>query len=195
MNTKKKALMVLLMVAVATGGVFAQTWYESYAPGVQDNKFFLNVGIGFGPTGGYDMGIPPVSASVDFKLPIDMPITLGAFVTYTTWSYSSGIPSMYSIDVTYTNIGFGGRGMYHFNFVENLDAYAGLSIGYVLQSTKVETSGALGGIGGASYDGVPFLLWGLNFGARYFFTDLLGAYFEIGYSGLQYASVGLSLKF
>jgi hypothetical protein len=194
MNTKKKGLLALVLMAFVMGGAFAETWYDSYAPGLQDNKFFFFFFIGFGPTGGYDIGLPPITASVDFKLPIPMPITLGGFAAFTTWKYSVGVPSVYEIDVTYTNIAFGARGMYHFNFLYFFDTYTGLSLGYVLQSATVKTSGSLGGQA-ASYDGAPFFLWGLNLGARYFFTDLIGVYLELGYSDLQYAGIGLSFKF
>jgi hypothetical protein len=188
----RKVFLVLVLVVLAAGGVFAQSWYDSYAWRVDDNKLFINAGVGLGPTGGYSMGIPPISVSVDFKLPIDIPITVGAVATYTTWKARTTAPGFYTIDVIYRNIGFGGRGMYHFNFMDNLDTYAGLTLGYVLQKVAVKTSG-LGGQG-ADYDGDSFFLWGLNIGARYFFTDFIGAYLELGYSGLQFASVGLSVK-
>ena len=184
-----KGVLVLVLVLMATGGVFAQNWYDSYAPGLENNSFFINGGIGWGPTGGYNMGIPPISVSVDFKLPIDLPITVGAIGTYSTWKYSSPYYT-YRYEVTYTNIGIGGRGMWHFNFMPNLDVYAGLTIGYVIQNSSVTS--------GSAYDynaGNSFFLWGFNAGARYFFTNAIGAYAELGYSGLQYASIGVTFKF
>jgi hypothetical protein len=188
----RKGFFVLVLTVLAAGGVFAQTWYDRYADGIDENILFVNAGVGFGPTGGYSMGIPPISVSVDFKLPIDLPITVGAGVTFTTWKYSISQP-FYNLDVTYMNIGFGGRGMYHFNFMENLDTYAGLTFGYVLQKATVEASNEYGQA--AADAGASFFLWGINIGARYFFTDYIGAYLELGYSGLQYASIGVSVKF
>jgi hypothetical protein len=99
------------------------------------------------------------------------------------------------MDVTYTNIGFGGRGMYHFNFMDNLDTYAGLTLGYVIQNATLKANNEHYGQIAAAEDGVSFFLWGLNIGARYFFTDFIGAYLELGYSGLQFASIGVSVKF
>ena len=79
--------------------------------------------------------------------------------------------------------------MWHFNLAENLDTYAGISLGYVIQNASV-TSGT-----GVGYDaGVSFFLWGFNVGARYFFTDTIGAFAELGYSGLQYASIVVTFK-
>jgi len=91
------------------------------------------------------------------------------------------------------NIGFGARVMYHFNFLENLDTYAGVTLGYVYQ--KVNAEGSNGLDYGEIVKGDSFILWGINTGARFFFTDLIGAYVELGYSGLQFVGIGLSLKF
>ena len=161
-------------------------WYNSYAPGIDSSKALINVGIGIGPTRGYDFGIPPISASVDIKLPVDVPITVGPTVALTTWGWSSAYT-----DVTYWNVGIGGRGMYHFNFVQNLDVYGGLVLGYVVQWASVTTSVASPSHASSN----SFFLWGFTSGARYFFSKALGVYLELGYSGLQYASAGLTFKF
>jgi len=176
---KRFCLIGLVLFVFIGAGVFAEeTWWNSYAPGVRDNNLFINAGIGFGPTGGYNMGIPPISLSVDYKLPIDLPITVGGFATFGTWRYS-----YLNTNVTYTNIGIGARGMYHFNFLDNLDLYAGLNLGYVIQTSNQ-----------TQYSGSSFFLWGFNTGARYFFTENLGAYLELGYSGLNYISTGVTFK-
>jgi hypothetical protein len=73
--------------------------------------------------------------------------------------------------------------MYHFNFLDNLDLYAGLNLGYVIQTSNQ-----------TQYSGSSFFLWGFNTGARYFFTENLGAYLELGYSGLNYISTGVTFK-
>jgi hypothetical protein len=176
---KRFGLFVLLLLVFTGGLVFAEgSWWNSYAPGVRDNNLFVNAGVGFGPTGGYRMGIPPVTLSVDYKLPIPLPITVGGFGTFSTWRYS-----YWNTHVTYTNIGIGGRGMYHFNLLSNLDLYTGLNIGYVIQTSNV-----------GRYSGANFLLWGFNTGARYFFTRNLGAYLELGYSGLNYFNTGVTVQ-
>jgi len=169
-------------------------WYNSYAPGLRDNKAFLNAGIGLGPTRGLSMGIPPITASVDFKTSNTVPITIGGFLTFATWKYSGGNPP-YTIDLTYLNIGIGGRGMYHFNFYRNLDVYAGLVLGYVIQKATISYGSGYNSGNAPNYKGVSFFLFGVNSGVRYFFTDRTGVYGELGYSGLQYLSAGLSMKF
>ncbi|MDR2468518.1 MAG: porin family protein [Spirochaetaceae bacterium] len=171
----KKMVLGLVLVMMTTAGAFAQQkWYNTYSPCIQGSKALVNVGIGYGSVTWGSMGIPPITASIDFKLK-NNPITIGAFGAFST--FGGGIFA------NYTNIGFGGRAAYHFNFAKKLDTYVGLSLGYVLQSTDVEWA-----------EGVSFFLWGFNLGARYFFTKRLGAYLELGYSGLQVASVGLTFK-
>jgi hypothetical protein len=190
---QRKLCAVLILLVIAAGGAFAQNWYDSYAPGIDESTVLINAGVGLGFSS-YRMGIPPISASVDFKLPVKLPITIGGTAAFSTWGYSSGSGD-YQVDVTYTNIGFGVRGAYHFNFVKNLDTYAGITLGYVIQSADVKYGSAYGSEVKPVYDGISFLLYGANIGARYFFTKNIGAYFELGYSGLQVASIGLSVKF
>jgi hypothetical protein len=186
----RKTFLLLALVTIVGGGVFAQErWYNSYSPGI-DQKFFINAGVGLGPTGGYDIRLPPLSASVDYRLPIKLPITVGGIFTFTQWKYSySFLGTGTGYDFVWNNIGIGARGMYHFNFLKNLDTYAGLTLGYVIQTFDG------GDYSGNAYEGVPFFLWGANVGARYFFTKNIGAYLEAGYSGLQFLSAGLTLKF
>ena len=195
-STVRKVFFVLVLAILSVGGIFAQTWYESYAPAVDDNTLFVNAGIGLGPAGGWDMGIPPLSVCVDYKLPIDLPITVGGIVTFTTWKgrVNTSTTSVIMTDITIINIGFSASGKYHFNFWDNLDTYAGVILGYVYQSGKIEISNGYGDH--YTFDrGKSFSHWGINIGARYFFTDLIGAYMELEYNGLQFAGIGLSLKF
>jgi hypothetical protein len=39
-----------------------------------------------------------------------------------------------------------------------------------------------------------YFFWGFHIGARYFFTDHLGAFLELG-GGLYYTAIGLAVKF
>jgi hypothetical protein len=127
------------------------------------------------------MGIPPISVSVDFKVSETMPITIGATGMFSTWRWTNPW-----VDITYSNIGIGARAMYHFNFARNLDTYAGITLGWVFQTVS---GNALHTVRGNS-----FFLWGGNIGVRYFFTDSIGVYSELGWSGLQYVSAGLTVK-
>jgi hypothetical protein len=189
----KKGFVVLVLALGVAGGAFAE-WYDSSAPGIDESKVLINAGVGYGLSV-YTMGIPPISVGVDFKLPIKLPITVGGMAAFSTWGYSVSYGPNRDIDVTYSNIGFGVRGAYHFNFVKNLDTYAGLTLGYVIQTADIKYGSGYDNAGvKPSYDGVSFLLYSFNIGARYFFTNNIGAYLEVGYSALQLASIGLSIK-
>jgi hypothetical protein len=151
-------------------------WYNSFASGLENNNVFINTGVGYGPTGGINMGIPPLSISFDIKISNSVPITIGPTLIFSTWK--SGY-----FNYTYWNFGIGGRAMYHFNFVKNLDVYAGPTVGYAIRFFGEDFE----------YDH-GYVLWGGYTGARYFFTKVIGVYTELGYSGLQYVNAGLSLK-
>jgi len=169
-------------------------WYNSFATGLQTNRVFINTGAGIGFFGGYDIGIPPVSLSVDIKISNVVPITIGATGIFSTWESSAGSPP-YNVDVTYMNIGVGGRAMYHFNFVRNLDTYFGLMFGYVIQMASITYGRGYTSGNRPAYGGQSFFLYGGNIGIRFFFAKNFGVYFEGGYSGLQFASGGLTFKF
>jgi len=189
----KKYLLILALVVLVAGGVFGQEeWWTSYSPAVADSTLLVNVGIGLGsPTRGLNMGIPPVSASVDLVLPVPLPITVGAVAMFTSWKYSENV-DVINVTASYRNIGIGVRGMYHFNFLEALDTYAGLTVGYVIQSAKVKTSGAPGNHSARAAGN--FVLWGLNIGGRYYFNELIGAYVELGYNSLQFLGIGATFR-
>jgi hypothetical protein len=59
-----------------------------------------------------------------YSLPITTVITTPPYYSTTYKDY----------EFVWNNIGFGARGMYHFNFLKNLDTYAGLTLGYVIQT-------------------------------------------------------------
>jgi len=181
---KKKLVLVLLMAALLTGGAFAQEWYNSYAPGIDGSSILANVGIGFGVLSGYKMNIPPLSASVEYAgLPI--PLSVGGYFGFVRYKWDFlGLTS----DWTLTKLTFGARAAWHFNFLQDLDAYTGLALGYQVYSYGGDW-GILKPPATGAFD------WGFFVGGRYFFTDFLGAYLELGYSPISFVSAGISLKF
>jgi len=186
----KKLLWVLILAVLVAGGAFAE-WYDSYAPGIEGSKIFINggIGIGFLP---YKMSIPPITASAEYALPITMPISVGAFIGYTA----------YDEDITQYNnfkgsmFGIGARASYHFNFMRNLDPYASLTLGYVVHSQKstAQVPGLPGSGSVSAENNLSFFMFGIHAGARYFFTDMLGAYVEAGFGAIHLVSVGVSIK-
>jgi opacity protein-like surface antigen len=189
-SMKKRLLIVLVLAMVVAGGAFAD-WYDSYAPGIDESKVFINAGVGMG----FSVEDIPISVSADFKLPIKLPITAGATAAFNSWKDIIGAGNS-QIGVTYTDIAIGARGHYHVNLLKNLDTYAGLTLGWVFQIVDVEYGSYWNNHENKpSYSAKPYFLYGFNIGARYFFTKNIGAYLELGYSGLQLASLGLSVKF
>ena len=164
------------------------------APGVVNNRVFFNTGIGIGPTQGYDRGVPPISGSLDFRLSDAIPISLGAILSYNTWESSTGL-SPYRIEVTYRNIGFGARAMYHFLTRDNFNVYTGITLGWVSQSARIHYGYGFFTGPRPSISSDPFFLFGANVGARFFFTNRIGVFSELGYSGLQIFNAGLTIRF
>jgi len=173
----------------ATRAEHERTWWNSFSPALDSNRVIFNAGIGLGPVGGYSRGIPPISASIAFKVSETLPITVGATGIFSTWTWRYEL-LWEDLHFTFRNIGLGARIMYHFNFARAIDCYIGLSLGYVFQSL----SGNISGFGGHIYSN-SFFLWSTIVGARWFFSDSLGIYVEAGASSLQWLSVGLTMKF
>jgi hypothetical protein len=193
---KKRVFAVLVLAIVVVGGIFAQEkkWYNSYAPGIEGSKIFVNTGIGFGILP-YKMSIPPISASVEYGL-ANIPLSIGGYFGITGYNEELSAYSSYKG----TLVGFGAKASYHFNFFKNLDPYASLVLGWLVYNQEVTST--VPGIPGlysettvTADNDLSAFYYGFNLGARYFFTKNIGAYVELGYSAVSVVSAGLSLKF
>jgi hypothetical protein len=119
-------------------------------------------------------------------------ISVGGLVGYQNFHYN--YPST-AYKATWNHIVLLGRGAYHYNFTEDprLDTYAGISLGLrvvtykdtFLNSTPANEPNEYGGLSVAP---------GIFVGGRYFLTDHLGAFAELGYD-MSYLKFGLSAKF
>lgn len=127
----------------------------------------LNAGIGISGWG------VPIYVGVDF--PVHEAITVGGHLSYQTDS-----ESFLGERWRHTIIGISGRGDYHFNALldlpEQWDLYAGLSLGYWVWNTKYSGDFDLDYSGSGSGGFGIFA----QLGARYFFTEKLGANLEVG---------------
>lgn len=180
--------MVLILVGALAGGAFAQgkTWYNSYAPGIEGTQFLINVGIGAGNLP-YKTSLPAISASAEYEL-ANIPLSVGAYFGITGYSEDTTI---FTTTYTYkgTRTGIGAKASYHFNFIRNFDPYVSLVLGWLVWSEEHTAAGVT-----RKYDYSRFFP-AYNIGARYFFTNSIGAYLELGYSAVSIASVGLAVKF
>jgi hypothetical protein len=176
--------------------------FVSWPPVIADDFVIIGTGIGLGSTSwGYTkMGFPPVKVTADFELPIPIPITVGGMFGFRSWNYSrwyyTNWPYGYWREYSIFEIPIGIRGAYHFNFaaltdnsfIRKLDVYAVMTMGWVFVGNDYKGNQNI-----TSYN--SYFLFGINTGARYFFNDIIGLYLELGYSGFEYTSFGVSVKF
>lgn len=152
----------------------------------------LNLGIGFGSTlysgSYYSSKVPPVSASFELGVKDELfdensSLGIGGYLGYTgaKWEYSN-----YGWD--YTSVIIGARGALHYQFIEKLDTYTGLMLGYNVVSSK--SYGTTGTISNSVGSGLTYS-WIL--GGRYYFNNNLAGLLELGY-GVAYLNIGIALK-
>ncbi len=167
-----KKLHFLMLLAI---GLLAGT--QSFGQlAVDKGTKFINLGIGLG--GGYYAGggIGFVGAA-DFG--VYKNITVGAQAGY--HSYGNAY-----LSYNYHSFDLGVRGSYHFNELLKLptdkaDLYAGLGLSYYSFSY------------GGYLDNYGSIYVPIHIGGRYFFTDKVGAFAELG-SAINTLKVGVTFK-
>lgn len=199
MDLRKLLKGVGLLAATACIPVVANAQFDEGA-----NVLGLGVGIG----GNYGIGFsgsgvsqtPAIALHFDHGMGDLGPGTwgLGGFLGYKSYKYSydnnyylNNYRSSYKW--TYTVVGV--RGTWHYNEwhgLDKLDTYGGLMLAYRISSFKDETNYPSGAVkfNAGTYSGVSFT--GL-LGARYYFTDKIGAYLEAGF-GVSVLQLGLAVK-
>lgn len=164
------AIAVCLTLALITTQSFAQL-------AVDKGTKFVNLGIGVGGYGFYTGGGIGLNAAIDIGVAKN--ITAGAVAGYKSYG-SVGSYNYNSFDI-------GARGSYHFNELLKLstdkaDLYAGIGLSYYSFSY------------GGFLDNYSQIYFPIHLGGRYFFTEKLGGFAELG-SSLATVKVGLTLKF
>lgn len=153
---------------------------SSYAYAKGDK--LLNVGIGLSS---YYYGNP---IGISFESGIDKDISFGAQLDYNSGNY-------YGYYGGYTAYYLGARGSFHFNRILNIrqkkiDLYAGIGLGYQRFRWNDSSYGY-----GYSYGYRSGLFFNYFIGGKYYFTDKVGAFVELGYTGLASSRVGITFKF
>jgi hypothetical protein len=171
---------IILSVLVLTTVVTANAQNGAYSKGDK----LLNVGIG---VNSYYSGGIPLGASLEFGVTDD--ISVGANADYLSHKYS-GLSSY-----KFTALYLGARGSYHFNNLLNInndkvDVYGGLTLGYRIFSWKDNYSNSLLG---DSYGSGVYL--GGFVGGKYYFSNNVGAFLELGAIGSTNGRVGVAFKF
>ena len=88
----------------------------------------------------------------------------------------------------YSNFVLGPRGYVHYSFLDKLDTYTGILLGYNI----VSSSGGGDNVTGytASSSG---LIWSWFLGGRYYIKDNLAVMLELGY-GISYLNIGVAFS-
>jgi len=210
----KKLLYLLLFLIPCASAAYGQTsFHESHKVVTEDEEetdstfvpkpkarppFRLGqadicVGIGLMPNNGlrFNSGdfevttaLPPVSLTADFG--VSDAISLGAYVGMSKANVSSiGWLSNTAVgSITYYMVG--GRLLYHFDLLRNMDTYGGAMLGYTASTVNVSDA--------ADNVSVYRMAYNVFLGGRYRFSRNVGIFFEVGY-GISLANVGLDLKF
>jgi hypothetical protein len=144
----------------------------------------INAGVGLNP---YNSSGFPIGASFEYGF-MDA-ISLGVSLDIITSTYRTTTGNDFTVIYT------GARGSFHFNElfnhgIEKLDLYAGATIGY--RSFIWNKTTNIGGLGSAYTSG---LFVGAHAGARYYFTQNLGAFLEVGVAGSSNARTGIAVRF
>jgi hypothetical protein len=184
---KTKSLLLAILVVAGLTRVNAQ--------GVQKGDKILNLGIGIGNAlysgSYYKSSMPALSASIEFIAKDNLfdaksALGLGAYVGYSSykWEYSSW-------GYKYSNLIIGPRGYLHYNFLDKLDTYGGLLLGYNIANAKEFGNSIPGYDYTATSSG---FIWSVFIGGRYYFSDSFAGMLELG-SGITYLNIGVALKF
>ncbi|MBN2625328.1 MAG: outer membrane beta-barrel protein [Spirochaetales bacterium] len=190
MKNKLTLIVMLLFIAASGTLLFAQDWTD-YSPAFEEGDMAIQAGIGLIPTFGYgDSTVPPISVGFEYATPVaDLPLSFGGLIGYSAskdeYSYWS-----YSWSYKYSYILIGARASWHVDLnVENLDTYAGVMLGYNVVTVTVDGDDTFA----SSSASGSSLIYGGYIGARYFFTENIAAFGELGY-GMGVLTLGATFK-
>jgi hypothetical protein len=177
----KNILKFLCVIAIVFSATFV-SGQSRYTKG----DVLVNAGVGLGY---YYAGGVPLLLSAEWA--VNDVISVGPYLGYTSYNYNYGfVGTRYRYRYTFFDIGV--RGSYHFSELfeirdERIDVYGGAFLGFVVSNFSSNFGG--------DYDD-PYaggLRLGIHVGARYYFTEKLAGYGELGY-GIAPLSLGLTFK-
>lgn len=186
---------VLLTVLVSVG-VMLSAQAQTFSKG----DFVFNATIGLGSSlysgSGYKTTVPPIAVSLehcffDNLFDENSSIGIGGYAGYTAAKNTYTVSGWGEYGYKYTSFLIGARGVFHYQFVDRLDTYAGVGLGWNIVSSSTFGNFPSGGKYSASDSG---LYSDFFIGARWYFTDSFAVVGEVGY-GVAYLNLGVSLKF
>lgn len=180
MRKTSKAFLLLVIMGLAVFSAKGQSEYD-------EGQIDINAGLGIIPTFGLGKVQMPISLSVDYAVQEDVgigDIGIGGYLGFS--SSTENDPNYGNISRAYYIAGV--RGTYHVDFIEGVDTYFGVLAALRVATLKVENSafGDLPSAGG----GTGYSLFA---GGRYYFSENVGVFAEIGY-GISIINAGLSVR-
>ncbi len=162
---------------------------RSYAYGYNRGDKLLNLGVGLSS---YYYGTP---IGLSYESGVGDDVSFGAQFDYNSGNYDGYYNSNYRWGYSAYYVGI--RGSYHFDRAlgindKNIDLYAGAGLGY--QRFRWDDDSYGYGYG-YSYNYRSGLFLNYFIGGKYYFSEKIGAFVELGYTGLSSSRVGLSVKF
>lgn len=146
----------------------------------------INAGIGIGSSVS-NVSFPPLSVSMDYSLVDNLiddangAISIGGLV-----GYVGSKQNFYGSTYSASHAILGVRGAFHYQFIPKLDTYAGLMLSYNLVSGSWSGPEVIdSSVAGSKVD------LGAYLGARYFFTEQIGAFAELGYT-IAFLNLGVT---
>jgi len=176
---KKIFVCFVLIFCIGVGSLFAADDILTFPSPIKPLSPIINLGLGIGSGYlGYAWGFPPLVGTVDVPVDVGVPLSFGVGVGFDNFWL---ILSRLSINA---------RVALHLNFgIPGLDIYPVFAIGPLFYIWDTSWWG---------YDSrataVDFY-WGLAAGLRYFFTDNVGIFAELGYTSLTYITAGVTFTF
>jgi hypothetical protein len=194
---------LLLSLAFLCGISFFGSAVQAQTYGIGTNV--VNLGVGFGYSRSYYSGLygsssttPVLNASFEHGMKELGPGTfgIGAAFSYqgSKWSYNDSYGDQYK--ETWKTMFFGIRGTWHPDFLvtDKYDVYGGVLIGYYHYGYTYTATGPYASQYNYSNPSNGAVGFGAFVGGRYYFTNSIGAFAEIGYD-ISYLKIGLSFKF
>jgi hypothetical protein len=169
---------------------------QDITPSVAKDNKIINMGIGLGATYysgvGYTSIVPPISVSMDNIVKDGLidgkgSLGVGGYIGYAAYKYDSA-----GYVKNYSSFFVGPRGTFHYGFVDKLDTYVGIFLGYeaVLSAKTTGTNVPTGFSAGLNPSRFVFSTY---IGGRYFITDKFAGMLELGY-GISWLNIGVAAK-
>lgn len=188
---------ILVAAAMFGSAIAHETSAQSFDVG--QNLLGVSVGIGgnYGASSTYSSQTPALGLFYEKGVTDLGPgvLGVGGFVGYKSLAYKyAGFGFEYDWSWRYLILGV--RGAWHYNEwhgMDELDIYGGLMLSYnsVKWTDNTRYPSGIPALSSSASSGIG--LTGF-LGARYYFTENLGAHLELGY-GIAYANLGLTYRF